>query len=113
MFVIESDDAQRPVSVQNRAVQTRAVGTNRGGPIVYMNRTFEEYLPSVNAAGTQPRMSFAAPPLSALVSLTSDDDVIEQAREAVRRNRNGIRRRMLGKYLLQVYTSSFAKILKY
>ena len=77
-------------------VQTRTVGLNRGVPVVYINQSYGmPYLPSVNATVTQPRMSCAAPPISALVSQTSDDDLRNQAREAVR---NGIRRRMLGSY---------------
>ena len=73
-------------------VQTRVVGVNRG--VLVVNRNFgERYLPSVSATVTQQRISCAAPPISALVSQTSDDDVRDQAREALR---NGIRRRILG-----------------
>ena len=77
--------------------QTRTVGLNRGVPVVYINRSYGvPYLPSVNATVTRPRMSRVAPPISALVSQMSDDDVRDAAREVVR---NEIRRRMLGNYL--------------
>ena len=87
LCIIELSDVQLPVS-RSRPI---AVGLSRG---VYINRSFvSPYLPSVNANATEPRMSRAAPPISALVSHTLDDDVRNQAREVVR---NGIRRRLLG-----------------